>query len=207
LGTMLVAMRNPPTRPQSRGVDVMIKHIKGFVSAQSTQPIRQQAERVVPERIDLDRLAAARSHHPIADLRIHPGQRVTLRPLGEEPVEAQDPETGEFAAHADKTHTSFNRCFWNAAGGYLYEVVGGENGDDAAFRPNQIFAMALEHPVLDREYWEAVVTAVHAKLVTPVGLRSLAPGEPDCRAISATCAPAMPPITRHGVGLADRPVH
>src|SRR5713226_10767663 len=86
---------------------------------------------------------------------------------------------GLSAAHADKTRDSFNRRFWYAAGSYLYDVVDGENGDDAAFRPNQIFAIALEHPVLDREYWEAVVTAVHAKLVTPVGLRSLAPGEPD----------------------------
>jgi hypothetical protein len=93
--------------------------------------------------------------------------------------EAQDLEADEFAAHADQTRASFNRRFWHAAGGYLYDVVDGENGDDAAFRPNQIFALALEHPVLDREYWEAVVTAVHAKLVTPVGLRSLAPGEPD----------------------------
>jgi predicted glycogen debranching enzyme len=59
--------------------------------------------------------------------------------------------------------------------------VDGENGDDAAFRPNQILAIALEHPVLDREYWEAVVTAVHTKLGTPLGLRSLAPGEADYR--------------------------
>ena len=93
--------------------------------------------------------------------------------------EAHDPEADEFAAHADKTRDSFNRRFWCAADGYLYDVVDGENGDDPAFRPNQIFAIALEHPVLDREYWEAVLTAVHAKLVTPVGLRSLAPGEPD----------------------------
>jgi predicted glycogen debranching enzyme len=93
--------------------------------------------------------------------------------------EADDPEADEFAAHADKLRGSFNRRFWHAAGGYLYDVVDGEDGDDAAFRPNQIFAIALDHPVLDREYWEAVVTAVHAKLVTPVGLRSLAPGEPE----------------------------
>ena len=93
--------------------------------------------------------------------------------------EAHDPEADEFAAHADKLRDSFNRRFWHAAGGYLYDVVDGEDGDDAAFRPNQIFAIALEHPILDREYWEAVVGAVHAKLVTPVGLRSLAPGEPE----------------------------
>ena len=41
------------------------------------------------------------------------------------------------------------------SGGYLYDVVDGENGDDAAFRPNQIFAISLPHPVLDRERWAA----------------------------------------------------
>jgi predicted glycogen debranching enzyme len=102
-----------------------------------------------------------------------------LRLLADWLHEAQNPEADGLAAHADKTRASFNRRFWHAAGEYLYDVVDGENGDDAAFRPNQIFAIALEHPVLDREYWEAVVTAVHVKLVTPVGLRSLAPGEPD----------------------------
>jgi glycogen debranching enzyme len=75
--------------------------------------------------------------------------------------------------------TSFNRRFWRADCECLYDVVDGENGNDPSFRPNQIFAIALDHPVLDRVYWEAVVTSVHAKLVTPVGLRSLAPGEPD----------------------------
>jgi predicted glycogen debranching enzyme len=102
-----------------------------------------------------------------------------LRLLADWLRDAQDPEADELAAQADKARGSFNRRFWHAAGSYLYDVVDGENGDDSAFRPNQIFAIALEHPVLDRKYWEAVVTAVRAKLVTPVGLRSLAPGEPD----------------------------
>ena len=30
------------------------------------------AERIVPERVDLDGLAGARRHHPVADLRVHP---------------------------------------------------------------------------------------------------------------------------------------
>ena len=58
----------------------------GVLVLRVAQPIREQAKRVVPERVDLDRLAAARGHHPITDFRIHPGQRVTLRPLGEETV-------------------------------------------------------------------------------------------------------------------------
>jgi predicted glycogen debranching enzyme len=92
---------------------------------------------------------------------------------------ANDPEADDITGCAEIARASFNRRFWNEADGYLYDVVDGENGDDAAFRPNQIFALALAHPVLDREHWEAVVSGVHAKLVTPVGLRSLAPGDPD----------------------------
>jgi predicted glycogen debranching enzyme len=102
-----------------------------------------------------------------------------LRLLADWLRDTHDPEADEIAAHADKARESFNRRFWHTAGGYLYDIVDGEDGDDAAFRPNQILAIALEHPVLDQEHWEAVVTAVRAKLVTPVGLRSLAPGEPD----------------------------
>ncbi len=40
---------------------------------------------------------------------------------------------------------SFNDRFWNAAGGYLYDVVDGEHGDDASLRPNQVFAISLPH--------------------------------------------------------------
>ena len=74
---------------------------------------------------------------------------------------------------------SFNKRFWSREREYLYDVVDGENGDDASFRPNQIFAISLSHPVLDKEHWAPVVDAVESELLTPFGLRSLAPDEPD----------------------------
>jgi glycogen debranching enzyme len=39
--------------------------------------------------------------------------------------------------------------------------------------------VSLEHPVLARERWEAVVESVRRHLLTPVGLRSLSPDDPD----------------------------
>lgn len=81
--------------------------------------------------------------------------------------------------HAERTRASFNRRFWYEEGGYLYDVVDCAGPDDNACRPNQIFAVALDHPVLDRERWGAVVETVGSRLLTPVGLRSLAPGHPD----------------------------
>ena len=83
------------------------------------------------------------------------------------------------AAHAARAKEAFNKRFWNAQTGCLYDVVDGEEGDDASVRPNQILAISLTHPVLDRQYWASVLEQVTERLLTPAGLRSLAPGEPD----------------------------
>src|SRR5205823_4603386 len=97
--------------------------------------------------------------------------------------EAGDDRAAQYADLAAKCRESFNRRFWHADGGYLYDVVEAESGgDDASFRPNQVFAVSLDHPVLEEAKWQPVVEAVKAKLLTPVGLRSLAPGSPDYKA-------------------------
>jgi predicted glycogen debranching enzyme len=83
---------------------------------------------------------------------------------------------------ADRVQHSFNERFWYAEGGYLYDVIDGEAGDDPSCRPNQVFAIALEHPVLEKSRWQAVMTVVREKLLTPVGLRSLAPDHVDFKA-------------------------
>jgi predicted glycogen debranching enzyme len=96
--------------------------------------------------------------------------------------EGHEKRAAELAGHAERARSSFNRRFWYAEGGHLYDVVDGEQGDDPACRPNQIFAVSLDHPVLEESRWKAVVDVVHARLFTPVGLRSLAPGHPDYKA-------------------------
>ena len=89
----------------------------------------------------------------------------------------------DLAGLAELVRESFNRRFWFAEGGYLYDVVDAEaGGNDAAFRPNQLFAISLTHPVLQESRWPEVVDAVRECLLTPVGLRSLAPGHADYKA-------------------------
>jgi predicted glycogen debranching enzyme len=77
---------------------------------------------------------------------------------------------------------SFAERFWNEGGGCLYDVVDVDHQagrTDAAFRPNQIFAVGgLPDAILDDDRARQVVDAVEARLWTPLGLRSLAPGEP-----------------------------
>jgi predicted glycogen debranching enzyme len=106
-----------------------------------------------------------------------------LRLLEDWLIAAGDAVTGRVLhRHAERARASFNERFWYPQGGYLYDVVDGESGDDPACRPNQVIAIALRHPVLDPDHWAAVLDTVRARLLTPVGLRSLAPGHPDYKA-------------------------
>jgi predicted glycogen debranching enzyme len=77
------------------------------------------------------------------------------------------------AKYAARAYESFNRRFWHAEGDYLYDLVDGEQGDDAACRPNQLLAFSLRHPVLDQQRWKPVLETVKERLLTPLGLRSL----------------------------------
>jgi len=89
-------------------------------------------------------------------------------------------EANGIAEHAARAKSSFNERFWYEKGGYLYDVIDGESGaPDSACRPNQLFSISLDYPVLNEERWEPVLQIAKKKLLTPVGLRSLAPGDKD----------------------------
>ena len=75
----------------------------------------------------------------------------------------------------EQCQRSFNERFWYASGGYLYDVIDGPDGDDTSIRPNQLFALSLRHTVLDETYRRSVLNVVTSHLLTPCGLRTLAP--------------------------------
>jgi predicted glycogen debranching enzyme len=91
-----------------------------------------------------------------------------------------------YEEQAERARSSFNVRFWYAEGGYLYDIVdcdGQDGTHDVACRPNQLFAISLDHPVLDQKRWESVLDVAEKKLLTPVGLRSLAPDDPEYKPI------------------------
>lgn len=90
---------------------------------------------------------------------------------------------GELFGHA---LASFRRRFWNEGRGCLFDVVDADHipgKNDASLRPNQILAVGgLPFQALAEPYATRVVEAVENALLTPLGLRSFAPGEPGYRA-------------------------
>lgn len=86
------------------------------------------------------------------------------------------------AAHyqemAERAQASFNARFWYNAGGYLYDVIDGPEGDDPALRPNQLIAVALDG-LLDDKRAREIVDLCAQELVTSLGVRSLASGDPN----------------------------
>jgi predicted glycogen debranching enzyme len=78
----------------------------------------------------------------------------------------------------EQIEQSFLARFWYPTGGYLYDVVDGPAGDDAALRPNQLFALSLPFPLVSGSEADAILRVVGDELVTPYGLRSLAPKDP-----------------------------
>jgi predicted glycogen debranching enzyme len=93
-----------------------------------------------------------------------------------------DRDNAHLVALAQRTREAFNRRFWFDEAQYLYDIVDGDAGDDAALRPNQILAIALRYPVLEESRWQPVVDIVTERLLTTFGLRTLAPGHPDFKA-------------------------
>ncbi|MDT5060656.1 MAG: hypothetical protein QOH63_1115 [Acidobacteriota bacterium] len=85
-----------------------------------------------------------------------------------------------YADMAERARASFNESFWNEDAGCLYDVVAGDHRD-ASLRPNQIFAVSLRHSMLSEERARRVVEIVERDLLTPYGLRSLAPSDSQYR--------------------------
>jgi predicted glycogen debranching enzyme len=91
---------------------------------------------------------------------------------------AFEPRWTDLGAHAE---AAFAARFWDETRGILYDVVDVDHCPgtvDPTMRPNQIFAVGgLPFALLDGVRARHVVDAVEARLLTPLGLRSLAPDE------------------------------
>ncbi len=78
----------------------------------------------------------------------------------------------------EKAHDAFNSVFWNDQAGYLADYV----LDDVPYmqvRPNQVIAAGLKHTPLDKFQLKSILDVATHELLTPRGLRTLSPQDPD----------------------------
>lgn len=79
---------------------------------------------------------------------------------------------------AEKTRAGF-QSFWNPERKCLYDLINEDGSKDDSVRPNQLLALSLRGDLLPEQEKEAVLELVEAELLTPLGLRSLAPKHRD----------------------------
>jgi predicted glycogen debranching enzyme len=85
-----------------------------------------------------------------------------------------------YGSKARKVRENFNRLFWNKAKNSLYDFIDGDIKNDE-LRPNQVYALSLPFPLLEKDRAKKVFETVTKFLLTPKGLRSLAPQSNDYR--------------------------
>ncbi len=90
--------------------------------------------------------------------------------------------TADWKPSVARGHAAFVSRFWSEATGCLRDVVDCDHvagRDDDSVRPNQILALGgLPVALLDAARTRRALDVVEARLWTPAGLRSLAPGSP-----------------------------
>jgi predicted glycogen debranching enzyme len=112
------------------------------------------------------------------------GKAVEINALWINALETMAQLTRELKSSSDTYQTLSSKAkdgfrkFWNAERQCCYDVIDAPGmGNDASLRPNQILAVSLPVSLLTPEQQKAVVDTCAAQLLTPYGLRSLAPGE------------------------------
>jgi predicted glycogen debranching enzyme len=80
----------------------------------------------------------------------------------------------EWSSYPELIAQSFIDTFWNEEEGYLADYIDGKYVDWSV-RPNMIFAASFEYSPMSREQRKSIISKVKSELLTPRGLRSLAP--------------------------------
>ena len=85
---------------------------------------------------------------------------------------------------AAKAAESFCLRFWNEACGYLNDTIYPDGSVDSSLRPNQVFALSLPHtPPLSPVQRTSILDKIQGELLTPYGLRTLAPSHPAYKGV------------------------
>jgi 4-alpha-glucanotransferase len=83
-----------------------------------------------------------------------------------------------YAQQAQQVKTSLQK-FWNPERNYFYDTIEPDDRRDARIRPNAVLALSLYHCGFPKVLARRVLQVAGDRLLTPYGLRSLDPADPD----------------------------
>jgi glycogen debranching enzyme len=97
-------------------------------------------------------------------------------------IAAAWPDGARWAAAEARARAAFLAAFPDPVTGGLADVIGPDGVPDRRIRPNQVFAAGgLPHGCVPPALAASVVALVEGRLLTPLGLRTLDPADPDYR--------------------------
>ena len=79
---------------------------------------------------------------------------------------------------ANKLEKNFEEAYWNDEG-YLNDIYFVSGNIDRKIRPNQLYAISLPFTLLNKEKQQIVLDNVKEHLLTPLGIRTLSPTDPE----------------------------
>src|ERR1043165_4664247 len=171
------------------------KLARALLVAGLARPVFEQTERVVPECVDLDGLAAPRRDDPAVALRIHPGQLITFRALHEQAVLRVDVDAEARAfevALADVVHLGEEDFERDAVVGRPKIAV--ERVEEPERRVGSVVE-ALVRAVGEHVGDEAVAYVLAEGSENPAGLAEAARGEGDTfQTYHRVAAPVCEPV-------------
>ena len=103
------------------------------------------------------------------------GKAVEINALWYDSLRFMSKLDNEYGFLADSVKKSFVKKFWSKSN-YLYDVIDGDP-HGRALRPNMIFAVRTD--LLSKARQKQIVKKVEEKLLTPGGLRTLSPNNPN----------------------------
>lgn len=90
--------------------------------------------------------------------------------------------SNEILHRAERLARSFQQSFWNETEGSLEDCIGADR-TSFELRPNQLMALRMGDALLDGDLARRALRRVEDELLTPFGLRTLAPSHPDYRGV------------------------
>ncbi|MBD2566772.1 amylo-alpha-1,6-glucosidase [Anabaena lutea] len=83
-----------------------------------------------------------------------------------------------YGQQAEQVKASLQK-FWNPQLGYFYDFIDPDDGRNSQIRPNAVLALSLHYCGFSEQQGRQVLDLATSCLLTPYGLRSLDPGDPE----------------------------